>query len=202
MDIKDVSFVKSTTAMDQLPPPTLPEFALIGRSNVGKSSLINRLVQRKGMAKTSATPGKTRLINHYLINNAFYMVDLPGYGYAKRSQEERKDFDRMIWDYLIRRESLMVLLVLIDIRLEPQKNDLNFIEKLGEHGIPFALAFTKADKLGRTVAASSQARFLRVMKENWEELPPSFLTSAETGDGRDAVLDYLDTILPLYQPTK
>ena len=172
----------------------MPEYAFIGRSNVGKSSLINMLTGRKGLAMTSATPGKTLLINHFLINDSWYLVDLPGYGYAKRGQKQQAELTRIINDYILKRQQLTSLFVLIDSRLEPQKIDVDFINWLGENSVPFGIIFTKADKLGRGKLGLNVQRFLDNMKEQWEELPPYFITSSLDKSGRDDVLDYIADI--------
>lgn len=195
MEIKSATFEKSSTNLAQLPPANVPEFACIGRSNVGKSSLINMLVGRKGLAKTSGTPGKTRLINHFNLNNKFYLVDLPGYGYAKVSQKERAEFQKMIWDYLLKREQLVSLLLLIDFRHEPLAIDQEFIHNLGEAGVPFALVFTKADKLSKTQQDKMLALHKRTLLRSWQELPPVFITSAETRQGRAEILNYFEQCL-------
>ena len=176
------------------PNDTKPEYAFIGRSNVGKSSLINMLCRNKKLAKTSATPGKTLLINHFIINNEWYLVDLPGYGYAKRSKKEIERLDQMIRGYILQRQQLVNVFVLVDIRLEPQKIDLEFMEWLGVSSIPFAIIFTKADKLTANKCQQAMAAYKKKLSETWEELPPIFLTSAEKRDGRDEVLDYIEKI--------
>ena len=195
MIIKSASFVCSSAKVEQCPKNRLPEFAFIGRSNVGKSSLINRLTGHGGLAKTSATPGKTQLINHFIINNNWYLVDLPGYGYAKASKISRRKFSAIITDYIVHREQLTLLFVLIDVRLEPQIIDLEFIAKLGEADIPFALVFTKADKLSAGNLSSNVAHYKKVLLESWEELPPVFITSSENGQGRDEVLKYIESVI-------
>ncbi len=200
MDIKDSRFITSSSAHSQCPPPDLPEFAFIGRSNVGKSSLINMLTARKNLAKVSGKPGKTQLINHFLINNAWYLVDLPGYGWAKVSKSEKQKWGEMIHDYLLERRNLMLIFVLIDIRLPPQPIDMEFINWLGENGIPLALVFTKADKLSHNKNQSSVARFKRQLKKNWEELPPMFVTSSMKIEGRDRVLSYIGDMLENIPP--
>ncbi len=192
MKITDARFIKSAYSNDDLPADNYPEYAFIGRSNVGKSSLINMLVQRKNLAKTSATPGKTRSINHFLINNSWYLVDLPGYGYAKVSKKDRQQWQKMIFDYLRNRRNLMALFVLIDARLEPQKNDLEFIRKLGLNNIPFVIVFTKADKLSKNKLISNIAHFKKALLREWEELPDMFLTSAATGQGREDLLSFIE----------
>jgi len=176
------------------PKDTKPEYAFIGRSNVGKSSLINMLTNNKKLAKTSATPGKTLLINHFIINKEWYLVDLPGYGYAKRSKTEVAKLDQMIRGYILQREQLVNVFVLVDIRLEPQQIDLEFIDWLGQSGVPFAIVFTKADKLTANKASQSVEAYKKKLLETWEELPPVFLTSAEKKQGRDEVLDYIEQI--------
>jgi len=172
----------------------MPEYAFIGRSNVGKSSLINMLTGRKGLAMTSATPGKTLLINHFLINGNWYLVDLPGYGYAKRGRQQQDELTRIISTYILERPQLTSLFVLIDSRHEPQKIDLEFIEWLGENSVPFAIIFTKADKLGRGSLNMNVRKFLDTLSEQWEELPPHFITSSLDRTGRDSVLDYIQSI--------
>ena len=176
------------------PKDTKPEYAFIGRSNVGKSSLINMLTNNKKLAKTSSTPGKTLLINHFIINKEWYLVDLPGYGYAKRSKKEVDKLDQMIRGYILQREQLVNVFVLVDIRLEPQKIDLEFIEWLGVSSIPFAIVFTKADKLTPNKCRQSMDAYGKKLSETWEELPPMFLTSSEKKDGRDDVLNYIEQI--------
>ena len=194
MDIKQAEFTLSAPMVSMCPQDTKPEYAFIGRSNVGKSSLINMLTNNRRLAKTSSTPGKTLLINHFLINREWYLVDLPGYGFAKRSKKEVDRLDQMIRGYILQREQLVNVFVLVDIRLEPQKIDLEFIEWLGLSGIPFSLVFTKADKLTPNKCRQAMDAYCRKLSETWEELPPMFLTSAEKKDGRDAVLDYIDQI--------
>ena len=176
------------------PKDTKPEYAFIGRSNVGKSSLINMLTNNRKLAKTSATPGKTLLINHFIINKEWYLVDLPGYGYAKRSKKEVDKLDQMIRGYILQREQLVNVFVLVDIRLEPQKIDLEFIEWLGVSGIPFSIVFTKADKLTPNKAHQAMEAYQKKLAETWEEMPPMFLTSAEKKEGRNEVLEYIEAI--------
>ena len=195
MLIKSAEYLISSARVDQCPQGDLPEFAFIGRSNVGKSSLINMLTGRAGLAKTSATPGKTILINHFLINKEWYLVDLPGYGYAKRGQQQRDELQRMITGYILRREQMMNLFLLIDARHEPQRIDLEFIEWLGDNGIPFSIVFTKADKLSKGKLATNIRHYLGELSKQWEELPPHFITSSETKQGREELLDYIDEIL-------
>lgn len=194
MDISTAEFVMSNTDFRKCPATAYPEYAFIGRSNVGKSSLINMLTGRKGLAMTSATPGKTLLINHFLINKSWYLVDLPGYGYAKRGQKMQDQIRRIIDNYILYRESLTSLFLLIDSRLEPQRIDLAFIEWLGEHGVPFALIFTKADKLSAARLKANVGAYLDKLSEQWEELPPYFVTSSERRWGREEVLDYIGQI--------
>ena len=193
MIINSASYVTSNTDYRQCPPPILPEYAFIGRSNVGKSSLINMLTQRKGLAKTSQTPGKTQLINHFLVDNAWYLVDLPGYGYAKISKTERAKWEHMIYEYLRFRPNLVCTFVLVDSRHPPQKVDMEFIEQLGEEGIPFHLIFTKADKVKNHLLPDQIARYQEQLLETWEELPLSFVTSAEKSQGREPLLETIQT---------
>ena len=195
MLIKSAEYTISSARVEQCPAGTLPEFAFIGRSNVGKSSLINMLTGRERLAKTSATPGKTVLINHFLINGAWYVVDLPGYGYAKRSMQQREELERMIKGYILRREQMMNLFLLIDARHEPQRIDMEFIEWLGENGIPFSIVFTKADKLSRGKLSGNITHYLSELSKQWEELPPHFITSSETRQGQQELLNYIDEIL-------
>ena len=176
------------------PKDNKPEYAFIGRSNVGKSSLINMLTNNRKLAKTSATPGKTLLINHFIINNEWYLVDLPGYGFAKRSKKELAKLEQMINGYILQRQQLVNVFVLIDVRLEAQKIDLEFIQWLGESSVPFAIVFTKADKLSPTRVAANVEAYKKVLLETWEELPPIFVTSSEKKQGREEVLDYIEQI--------
>ena len=194
MQIKSAKFVISNTDVRKCPEGNLPEYAFIGRSNVGKSSLINMLTNHKGLAMTSSTPGKTLLINHFLINEEWYLVDLPGYGFAQRGMAQREQLRQIIESYILEREQLVCLFVLIDCRHPAQKIDLEFMEWLGENGVPFSLVFTKADKQSRSKTAANVASFMKTLTEQWEELPPHFVTSSETGEGRDAVLDYIGEI--------
>ncbi|MCL2434875.1 MAG: ribosome biogenesis GTP-binding protein YihA/YsxC [Lentimicrobiaceae bacterium] len=189
--IKTITFLQSEVDWRKAPPPSLPEYAFIGRSNVGKSSLINMLANNKGIAKISSKPGKTQTINHFLVNNAWYLVDLPGYGYAKISKTMREKWAKMIRDYLVLRENLQVVFVLIDARLEPQKIDLEFINSLGESQIPFVLIFTKSDKLSALRVSQNVEAFKKALLETWEELPPIFISSAITGKGRSEILDFI-----------
>jgi GTP-binding protein len=194
MKITSAEFVISNSRADMCPDTTIPEYALIGRSNVGKSSLINMLTGNKKLAMTSATPGKTMLINHFLINKSWHLVDLPGYGYAKRGKKATEKLQNIIEHYILDREQLTCLFVLIDSRLSPQKIDLEFIEWLGEHGIPFGIIFTKADKNKVGELKKNVAEFLITLQAQWEELPPHFITSSEKRIGRDEFLDYIDQI--------
>ena len=194
MEITNAEFVISNTDVKKCLAGTFPEYAFIGRSNVGKSSLINMLTGRKGLAMTSATPGKTMLINHFLINNSWYLVDLPGYGYARRGQKGQEQIRTIIEDYILEREQMTNLFVLIDSRLEPQKIDLEFMEWLGENGIPFAIIFTKADKLKGGRLKINISAYLRELRKQWEELPPYFITSSEERLGRTEVLNYIESI--------
>ena len=195
MDIKKSEFTISSATVSQCPKDTKPEFAFIGRSNVGKSSLINMLCNRKGLAKTSATPGKTLHINHFIINNESYLVDLPGYGFAKRSKTVQKKLDQMITSYILQREQLVNTFVLIDIRHDPMKIDTDFINWLGESSVPFSIIFTKADKLGPVKAKQNAGKWMAALKDQWEELPPYFITSSEKRTGKDEVLTYIEDIL-------
>ncbi len=194
MKIQSAEFLISNSRADQCPQTDKPEYAFIGRSNVGKSSLINMLTGRKALAMTSSTPGKTMLINHFVINDEWYLVDLPGYGYAQRGRREVDKLKKLIEHYVLDREQLTCLFVLIDSRLTPQKIDLEFIRFLGEHGVPFGIIFTKADKPKRGELKKNVDRFLATLQEEWEELPPYFITSSGTGLGREAFLDYIDTV--------
>lgn len=194
MIIKSAEFVISNTDVKKCPASTLPEYAFIGRSNVGKSSLINMLTQRKGLAMTSQKPGKTQLINHFLINNEWHLVDLPGYGFARVGQSNRERLKSIIEDYILEREQLTNLFILLDCRHKPQKIDLEFIEWAGENGVPFALVFTKADKLSKGKLASNIEAYKQTLLESWEELPPIFITSSEAKEGRDELLNYIEDI--------
>ena len=194
MTIKKAEFVISNADVKDCPQTSEPEYAFIGRSNVGKSSLINMLTGRKGLAKTSSMPGKTMLINHFCINGQWYIVDLPGYGYAKRSKKEQDKLVEMIRRYILMRQQMVSLFVLIDSRHEPQRIDMEFIEWLGENGVPFSIVFTKADKQSRAKTNANVRTFLNKLEEQWEELPPYFVTSAETETGRDDILDYIESI--------
>ncbi|TAE55055.1 MAG: YihA family ribosome biogenesis GTP-binding protein [Bacteroidetes bacterium] len=188
MEISSATFVKSSKTLKELPPPVRPEYAFVGRSNVGKSSLINMLCRRNGLAKTSGTPGKTQLINHFLINDTWFLVDLPGYGYARTSQTMRQAFSEMITQYVVRRENLMNVFLLIDSRIPPQESDLSIMQWMGEKGIPFIILFTKTDKLKPKGLEANISHYQEVLLQAWEELPPMILTSAQEGVGRDDVL--------------
>lgn len=192
--IKSANFVISNSDVRKCPQDGKPEYAFIGRSNVGKSSLINMLTRRKKLAMTSATPGKTLLINHFIINDEWYLVDLPGYGYAKRSKSQSEKLQEIISGYVLGREQMTLLFVLIDCRHEPQKIDLEFIQWLGENGIPFSIIFTKADKLTKTALGSNLAAYRNRLLEEWEELPPIFVSSSESGLGRDEILQYINDV--------
>ena len=195
MEIKNAEFTLSAPTVSMCPADTKPEYAFIGRSNVGKSSLINMLCNNKKLAKTSATPGKTLLINHFIINKEWYLVDLPGYGYAKRSKKVQEQLDRMIRTYILQREQLVNLFVLIDIRHDPQKIDREFIDWLGLSQIPFSIIFTKADKLSGGRARANAKAWIDSLLDTWETPPPYFVTSSEAKTGRQEVLDYIDDIL-------
>ena len=194
MEITSAEFVISNTDVKKCPTGIFPEYAFIGRSNVGKSSLINMMTGRKGLAMTSATPGKTMLINHFLINKSWYIVDLPGYGYARRGQKGKSQIQRIIEDYILEREQMTNLFVLIDSRLDPQVIDIEFMGWLGEHGIPFSIVFTKGDKLKGGRLNSNIQQYLKKLKEQWEELPPYFVTSSENRMGKKELLDYIESI--------
>ena len=194
MDITSAEFIISNSDVKKCPSGIFPEYAFIGRSNVGKSSLINMLTNRKGLAMTSATPGKTMLINHFLINKSWYIVDLPGYGYAQRGQKGKEQIQRIIEDYILQREQMTCLFVLVDSRHEPQAIDLAFIEWLGENGVPFAIVFTKCDKLKFGKLNSNVRSYLAKLEEQWEELPPYFVTSSENRTGREELLQYIEQI--------
>ena len=194
MIIKSAEFKVSNSTVSKCPNTTLPEYAFIGRSNVGKSSLINMLTNRNGLAKTSATPGKTMLINHFLINDEWYIVDLPGYGYARRGKDSREELRKMIEGYVLNRAQMTNLFVLVDSRHEPQKIDLEFMEWCGENGVPFSIVFTKMDKLGKIIGGRHVAEYKKRLLETWEELPPIFETSSQDGRGRDEILAYIDEI--------
>jgi len=207
MIVKSADFICSNTQISKLPTPTKPEYAFIGRSNVGKSSLINMITGKKGLAKTSQTPGKTQLINHFLINENWYIVDLPGYGYARISKSKKEDWNKFIRNYLEKRENLQCVFILIDSRLEPQKIDLDFCASLGERGIPFVIAFTKADKQGKVKTDQNITKFRKEMLAWFEEVPRHFVTSAELQDGKEEILNFIHEInqkfdvsqVPVYQ---
>ena len=194
MEIKKSEFTISSPTVQMCPKDNKAEYAFIGRSNVGKSSLINMLCNHKGLAKTSATPGKTLLINHFIINNEWYLVDLPGYGFAKRSKVMQKKLEQMISSYILMREQLVNVFVLIDIRHDPHTIDMEFINWLGESNIPFSIVFTKADKLAVTKVKPAAEKYMDKLRETWEELPPYFITSSEKKTGREEILDYIDGI--------
>jgi len=202
MQITSAEFISSSADVRRCPSPDKAEFAFIGRSNVGKSSLINMLTMSRKLAKTSATPGKTQTINHFFINNTWYLVDLPGYGYANVSKTLRAGFGEMIEQYVLKRENLCFLFVLIDSRHEPQKIDLSFIEWAGSNGVPICLLFTKTDKLGKNDLQKNSAFYKKVLLKQWEELPPMFITSAETSAGRDDVLDYIESTIATWEDLK
>jgi len=194
MEIKQSEYVISAPSVNLCPQDSKAEYAFIGRSNVGKSSLINMLCNHKGLAKTSSMPGKTLLINHFIINKEWYLVDLPGYGFAKRSKTVQKKLDQMIRGYILQRQQLTNVFVLIDIRHEQQKIDREFVDWLGESGVPFSIIFTKADKVGTEKARANVEKWMNALKDTWDELPPYFVTSATSKAGRDEVLDYIDGI--------
>lgn len=195
MNIKKAVFTISSAKLSQCPKDDKMEFAFIGRSNVGKSSLINMLCNHKNLAKTSATPGKTLLINHFMINDEWYIVDLPGYGFAKRSRKVLDEINKMITTYILEREQLVNIFLLIDIRHDPQKIDREFMDWLGENGIPFCIVFTKADKLGPVKARQNAEKYMKSLLDVWEELPTYFISSSEKKTGRDEILEYIDNIL-------
>ncbi len=194
MHIKSAEFVMSNSEVDKCPKDRLPEYAFIGRSNVGKSSLINMLMLRKSLAKTSGRPGKTQLINHFLVNKNWYLVDLPGYGYARVSKSSKKVFQKFITNYFEKREQMVLAFVLIDCRLEPQPIDLEFMQWMGESGIPFNIIFTKSDKLKPMALKRNIDAYNKKMLETWEEMPPHFITSASNSEGRDEVLNYISEL--------
>lgn len=192
MNITDARFVSSNSRFEKLPKDNMPEYAFIGRSNVGKSSLINALVQRRGLAKTSSTPGKTIAINHFIVNNSWYLVDLPGYGYAQRSKKSREEWRVMLANYISRRRNLLYTFVLVDSRIEPQNSDIGFMEWLGENQVPFCVVFTKADKLSKTELEKNIESYKKRLLEDWEELPLVFVTSSESKMGREEILDFIE----------
>lgn len=195
MKISEAKFAGSSTRVSQKPKRTLPEFAFIGRSNVGKSSLINKLCNNGKLAMTSSTPGKTKVVNHFLINDEWYLVDLPGYGYAKMGQKGRDELAEVIKDFIMNSKELIQLFVLIDSRHDIGRIDTDFIAELGEHGIPFALIFTKCDKQGANVLAAQIERDKEILLQQWEELPPMFCSSAQSGKGKEEILGYIENIL-------
>lgn len=194
MEIKKAIYLESNSDWRKCPKHNKPEFAFIGRSNVGKSSLISRLANHKDLARTSSKPGRTLCINHFFMNESWYLVDLPGYGFAKISKDGRDKLDKMIKSYVLQREELVNLFVLVDSRLDPQQIDLDFLEFLGVNGVPFSLVFTKADKLSKGKLADNIQAYKTKLEEQWEELPPIFITSSETGQGKEELLDYIDSI--------
>ncbi len=198
MIIKDAQFVLSSTEIEKCPAPTLPEYAFIGRSNVGKSSLINMITNHKSLAKTSSKPGKTQLINHFIINSDWYLTDLPGFGFAKVSKDTKSKWDRMINNYLVKRENLMCVFLLIDSRLELQKVDKNLMEFLGENQVPFVIIFTKIDKLSKTKIESNIAAIKKEMLRDWDALPEMFLSSSEKQLGKDEILDFIEQTNKLF----
>ena len=200
MIIKTADYLQSEADWRKCPPPNLPEYAFIGRSHVGKSSLINMLTNRKSLAKTSSKPGKTQTINHFLINKNWYLVDLPGYGFAKTSKTNRAKWGKMISDYLLFRENLQLVFVLVDARLEPQQIDVDFINNLGDRGVPFAIIFTKSDKNSTGKTMSNVQKMKNVLAESWEELPAMFTSSAVSGLGKEKILDFIETINEQYHP--
>ncbi|MDE5828828.1 MAG: ribosome biogenesis GTP-binding protein YihA/YsxC [Duncaniella sp.] len=197
MIINSARFSVSSPKVEKCPPSDLHEFAFIGRSNVGKSSLINMLTGHSRLAKTSATPGKTLLINHFLINDSWYIVDLPGYGYARRGQEQRDALQKMIEGYILHREQMTCLFLLIDSRHEPMKIDMDFMNWLGENGVPFALVFTKLDKQSKSAGNRNVKLYIDKILETWEELPPVFMTSSADGRGQEELLDYIEQLSKL-----
>lgn len=198
MNITEAKFLLSNTSVEKCPAPTFPEYAFIGRSNVGKSSLINMLTNVKNLAKTSGTPGKTQLINHFLINKNWYLVDLPGYGFAKVSKDKKKHFEKIINDYLLKRQNLMTVFVLVDVRHKPQNNDLDFIQWLGEKQIPFSIVFTKADKLQKQELKKNTDNYKAELSKTWQELPPLFLASAVKRTGKEELLSYIESSNELF----
>ncbi len=194
MQIKSAEFIISNTDYKKCPKPDKPEYAFIGRSNVGKSSLVNKITNRTKLAKVSSKPGKTQLINHFLINQEWYMVDLPGYGYAKVAKSSRQKWEKFVQDYLLTRENLYCLFVLVDARHEPQKIDIEFIRWLGEKGIPFSLVHTKSDKLSVQKLKTNIELYKSELLKEWEELPPSFITSSVNGNGIDELLEYINSV--------
>ncbi|AQX04281.1 GTP-binding protein [Elizabethkingia meningoseptica] len=202
MLVRSVEFIKSSSKWQECPEANLPEYAFIGRSNVGKSSLINAMMDRKDLAKTSQTPGKTQLINHFMVNETWYLTDLPGYGYAKVSKSLRKDFEKLITNYILNRKNLVNLFVLIDIRHTPQKIDIEFMQWCGESGIPFSIVFTKSDKLKPKAIENHVVAYQKELLEFWEELPQSFITSAEKKEGGDQILDFIEETNTILEKNK
>lgn len=198
MQIKTISFLQSVVDWKKCPDSSLPEYAFIGRSNVGKSSLINMLANNNKLAKISGRPGKTQTINHFIVNNQWYLVDLPGYGYAKISKSIKENWGKMISDYITMRENLQILFVLIDSRLEPQKIDLEFINRLGDKMVPFGIIFTKTDKLTVTGANKNIEKFKKELSESWDELPPIFSSSAVSGSGKEELLNFIEEVNKQY----
>jgi GTP-binding protein len=198
MNIVTADFVCSNTDYKKCPAPDKPEFAFIGRSNVGKSSLINAITNRKGMAKTSGTPGKTQVINHFVINNSWYLVDLPGYGFAKTAKTNREKWEKMIRDYLQNRTSLLVTFVLVDARLQPQTIDLEFMTWMGTHQLPFVIVFTKSDKLTKNELNRNVSQYSKKLLETWDETPRMFITSSESQVGKDELLQYIEETIPVF----
>lgn len=194
MIINSARFVISNSTVDKCPSDNRHEYAFIGRSNVGKSSLINMLTGHKSLAQTSSKPGKTMLINHFIVNDSWYIVDLPGYGYAQRSKESRQAIEKTIRGYILKRMQMTTLFLLIDVRHKPQKIDLEFMTWLGENGVPFSIVFTKLDKLSATMAKKSIADYQKELLKEWEELPPIFATSSEDRRGREEILDYIEQL--------
>lgn len=192
MIIKTATFVKSSGKWQECPDPNIPEYAFIGRSNVGKSSLINAMMNHKDLAKTSQTPGKTQLINHFMVNESWYLTDLPGYGYAKVSKAQRKDFEKLITNYILNRRNLVNLFVLVDVRHKPQAIDLDFMQWCGESGVPFSIVFTKADKLKPNAVIKNVEDYKLELHKTWEDLPELYITSAEKKEGGDLILDFIE----------
>ncbi|UKN03497.1 ribosome biogenesis GTP-binding protein YihA/YsxC [Paracrocinitomix mangrovi] len=199
MEIKTAKFVISNTDVSKCPNPTMPEYAFIGRSNVGKSSLINSMTNIKGLAKISGRPGKTQLINHFLINDNWYLVDLPGYGYAKISKSQREKWQKFIEKYILTRQNLMNVFVLLDSRHKPQQIDMEFMQWLGEHGIPFSMVFTKVDKLNTSEKSKFLPAYKKEMLQIWEEMPPHFVTSSVSNEGTEELLNYIDEVNPYFE---
>ncbi len=199
MEIKEAEFITSSVAESQCPKPLLPEYAFIGRSNVGKSMLVNMITGKRKLAKVSGSPGKTITMNHFLINKSWYLVDLPGYGFARRSKNDRKKWERMVRHYILTRSNLMSLFVLVDLRHEPQKIDIEFMEWLAMSQIPFVITFTKADKLGKVKSEKNLSDYQKAMLQTWESLPPVIVTSSNTGLGKEEILQYIDKTNGLFR---